>query len=151
MLKAIEMNTAHFSKLERMYLSANINQAFFQTTEIKIDEKSCEISLEISEKYHHALGAMHGSIYFKLLDDAAFFSASSIVKDYFMLTSSFNIHFTRPFKNGKIKAIGILRSHSKNLFIAESKLIDERGNELAFGSGNFMKSRMPLSEDLAYK
>ena len=50
-----------------------------------------EIDLTISDKYFHALNAIHGTVYFKLLYDAAFFAANSVVKDVFVLTSSFNL------------------------------------------------------------
>ena len=74
------MITKHFEKLERMYLKAKINECIYDTTRCKIESKKATISLNVSEKYFHALGAIHGSIYFKLLDDAAFFAVNSINK-----------------------------------------------------------------------
>jgi len=144
------MDKEHYRKLERMYLKANINTLIFDTTTINITKESTEIGLTISEKYFHALGAMHGSVYFKLLDDAAFFAVNSIVKDVFVLTTSFNIHLTRPVTSGVIKAVGIVRSQSKNLFIAESTLFNQDGKEIAFGTGNFTKSKIELSKKIGY-
>ena len=62
------MNTTHFKKLEQMYLQANVNTMIFNSTSCNIKEGEAEIGLTISEKYFHALGATHGSVYFKLLD-----------------------------------------------------------------------------------
>ena len=145
------MNQEHYSKLERMYLKANINAIIYDTTTVKIAEKTAKIGLTISEKYYHGLGAMHGSVYFKLLDDAAFFAVNSIVMDVFVLTTSFNIHLTRPVTSGVIQAIGIVRSQSKNFFIAESKLLNQEGKEIGFGTGSFAKSKIELSEKIGYK
>ena len=141
----------HYRGLEQMYLSANINQQFFQSVNISISDKRCELSLEIGDKYFHALGALHGSVSFKMLDDAAFFAVNSIVTDVFVLTSSFNIHLLRPVSEGKITAVGELRSFTKNLFVAEASLVNDKGREVAFGTGNFMKSRVSLKDISGYK
>ncbi|WP_438426109.1 PaaI family thioesterase [Aquimarina macrocephali] len=145
------MNPEHYSKLERMYLQANINTALYDTTKVKIDEGLAQIELEISEKYFHALGAIHGSVYFKLLDDAAFFAVNSIVKDVFVLTTSFNINLIRPVDKGIITAVGKIKFKSRSLFVAESTLYNQDGKEIAFGTGNFAKSKIELSEKIGYK
>lgn len=144
------MLTDHYKKLEKMYLQANINTMIFDTTTCEISLEKAEISLNISEKYFHALGAIHGAVYFKLLDDAAFFAVSSMVKDVFMLTSSFNINLIRPVKDGLIKSIGKVKFRSTNLFVAESTLYNEAGKEIAFGTGNFTRSKISLSEKIGY-
>ncbi|AXG69110.1 thioesterase superfamily protein [Kordia sp. SMS9] len=141
----------HYRKLERMYLSANMNTQIYHTTEIAIDDETATISMTIDPKYFHALGAIHGSVYFKLLDDAAFFAVNSVVKDAFVLTTSFNINITRPVNSGKITATGTVKFKSRNLFVAESTLVDEKGREIAFGTGNFTKSKITLSEEIGYK
>tara|TARA_Y100000766_G_C18871561_1_gene588532 strand:- start:631 stop:1035 length:405 start_codon:yes stop_codon:yes gene_type:complete len=133
-----------------MYLQANINTMIFDTTTCKISQKKSEISLNITEKYFHALGAIHGSVYFKLLDDAAFFAASSVVEDVFVLTTSFTINITKPISQGTIKAIGNVRFESNNLIVSESSLYNEDGKEIAFGTGNFSKSKILLKNTEGY-
>ncbi len=145
------MNQEHYQKLERMYLKANIQTMLFETTTINISEGEAEIGLTISEKYFHALGSIHGSVYFKLLGDAAYFAANSVIEDVFLLTSSFNVNLIRPVSGGKLKAIGKLRSQTKNLFIAEATIYNEEGKEVAFGTGSFMRSRVELTPEIGYK
>ncbi len=145
------MKKAHFEKLERMYLQANINTMIFDTTTCKISEGLAEISLTINEKYFHALGAIHGAVYFKLLDDASYFAVSSLVNDAFVLTTSFNINLIRPVSKGTLKAIGKIKHQSKEKFVAEAKLFNDKGKEVAFGTGNFSKSKISLSTDIGYK
>ena len=144
------MNQDHYDKLERMYLQANINTNIYDTTTIKISHEETKIGLIVDPKYFHALGAIHGSVYFKLLDDSAFFAVSSLVTDVFVLTSSFNTNLIRPVNSGKLTAIGKVRYKSKNLFVAESRLYNEFGKEIAFGTGNFVKSKVNLSENIGY-
>ena len=141
----------HYRKLERMYLNANLNQEIYKTTTVKIEEEKAQIQLTVEPKYFHALGALHGSVYFKLLDDAAFFAVNSIIKDVFVLTTNFNINLIRPVNEGVITAIGKVKFKSKNLFIAESSILNENGKEIAFGSGHFAKSKIELTEEIGYK
>ncbi|MCI4669173.1 MAG: PaaI family thioesterase [Bacteroidia bacterium] len=145
------MTTEHFQKLQNMYLNANFNTQLYESTECSIEFEKATISLGISDKYFHALGAIHGSVYFKLLDDAAFFAVNSIVTDVFVLTTSFNINLIRPANSGKITAVGTVRFKSRNLFVAESTLVNEAGKEIAFGTGNFAKSKFELSPEIGYK
>jgi len=134
-----------------MYLQSNVNTQLYPTTECEIDLRKATISIVLSDQYFHALNAVHGSVYFKLLDDSAFFAVNSIVEDAFVLTTSFTSNLVRPVSSGKIEAVGQVRFESKNLFMAESTLYDEKGNEIAFGSGSFVKSKINLSEEIGYK
>jgi uncharacterized protein (TIGR00369 family) len=145
------MIKSHFEKLERMYLQANVNTMIFDTTTCVISEGYSEIGLKISKKYFHALGAIHGSVYFKLLDDSSFFAVNSIVEDVFVLTTSFNINLIRPANSGLLKAIGEIKYKSRDLFVAESTLYNEDGKAIAFGTGNFSKSKIRLTENIGYK
>lgn len=144
------MDEQHFEKLKRMYLRANVNTQIFDKTECKIESGKSTISLTISEKYFHALGAIHGAVYFKLLDDAAFFAVNSLINDVFVLTTSFNINIVRPVSSGKITAIGKVKYKSRNMFVAEASLYNEAEKEIAFGTGNFAKSKFELTEEIGY-
>jgi uncharacterized protein (TIGR00369 family) len=142
--------TEHYRKLENMYLQARVNQFHFPSTQIEIGEGTATVQVLADSTLHHALGGVHGSIYFKLLDDAAFFAASSLVKDVFVLTQSFQLSFLRPVSTGLLKATGRVRVASTQVLIAEATLWNSDGKEIAFGSGNFMRSKSPLSEAPGY-
>jgi uncharacterized protein (TIGR00369 family) len=138
------MSTAeHYRKLERMYLAAPIN-AYYAPT-ISITEGRAEVTIAVRPELFHAAGAVHGAVYFKLLDDAAFFAANSLVDDLFLVTVSFNLYFMRPVSAGLMRAIGRVVHHSQRLLIAEAELSDASGREIARGSGTFMRSTIPLA------
>ncbi len=141
----------HYRKLERMYLLSSVNTEIYTGIQLRVEHERAELTLNITSKYHHAANAMHGSVYFKMLDDAAFFAVNSIVRDVFVYTVSFNIQMLRPVKDGLIKSIGELKFKSANLYIADSTLWDENGKMVGRGSGNFMKSKIALNEDIGYK
>ena len=89
-------------------------------------------------------------MYFKLLDDSAYFAVSSIVKDFFVLTTSFNLNIIKPSSKGNLTAIGSVKYQSKNLYVAESKILNQKGEEIAFGTGNFSKSKVKLDSNIGY-
>jgi len=147
----MEGQEIHFRKLERMYLTAPVNIQLYNGITITISDQMAELTLKIEEKFFHAANAIHGSVYFKMLDDAAFFAVNSIVKDVFVYTVSFNIQMLRPVSSGIIKSIGELKFKSSNLFIADSTLLDENNKLVGRGSGNFMKSKIELTQEIGYK
>ena len=144
------MSAEHHRKLERMYHASNINQNLYPSIAMEVSDGQAEISLILNPTYLHAGNGLHGSVFFKLLDDAAYFAASSQIEDFFIVTTSFNLQFLRPVQSGKITATGQLKFASRNLFVAESVLKNEAGKEIAFGTGQFVKSRNMLSEQLGY-
>ena len=139
----------HHRRLERMYLSAPANEYFRPA--IRIDEGRAEVRLAVRPDFFHAAAAVHGSVYFKLLDDATFFAASSLVDDVFVLTASFNIYFLRPVSSGIMTARGTIVSRTNRLIVGEGVLVDGDDREIARGTGTFMPSRVALDERLGYR
>ena len=144
------MKEEHFVRLEQMYLSGNIN-AFFRPESITVAEGSAVIILPVDKKFFHSAGAVHGSVYFKLMDDASFFAVNSLVKDVFVYTVSYHIQLVRPVTKGILRSEGKVKSASRNLFIAASTLYNEEGKEVGFGTGEFMKSKILLMDVPGYR
>ena len=144
------MDHTHFETLIRMYDAAPINKWFRPRLTIP-EEGRAELELPIREDFYHAAQAIHGSVYFKALDDATFFAVQSCVTDCFVLTSSFQLYFLRPVSDGYLFARGRVVSRSKRLFIADGVLLDSRGKEVARASGTFMPSSTQLGPELGYR
>ena len=128
-----------------------VNDIVYKGITIEISNGKAELSLQIEPKFFHAANAIHGSVYFKMLDDAAFFAVNSTVTDVFVYTVSFNIQLLRPVSGGIIRSMGELKFKSTNLFIADSNLFDEKNKLIGRGSGNFMRSKIELTENIGYK
>lgn len=141
------MNT-HHRKLEKMYLGAPINRLYVPT--IHIEEGTAEITIPVDPKFFHAAHALHGSVYFKMLDDACFFAVSSLVEDVFVLTTSFTNYLIRPVTSGTLTSRGRVVHAGKGLMLAEAVLVGNDGKEVGRGNGSFMKSRIPLSAEIGY-
>ncbi|WP_375396711.1 PaaI family thioesterase [uncultured Sphingomonas sp.] len=135
---------AHFRALESLYAAAPINRFFDSRLEI-LAAGVARISFTIDTRHYHAAAAAHGTSYFKMLDDAAFYAANSLVTDRFLLTTQFNLIFTRPLTSGPVVAEGRWISGARRVFIADARLVDADGNEAARGTGTFMRSRIALA------
>jgi uncharacterized protein (TIGR00369 family) len=135
---------AHFRSLESLYRAAPVNRLF--ESQLAIPEAGrCEIVFEVVPASFHAAGAAHGTLYFKMLDDAAFYAANSLISDRFLLTTAFNLHFTKPLRVGSAVAEGRWISGRRRVFVAEARIVDAEGEECARGTGTFLRSHIALS------
>ena len=156
---------AHYRALESLYAAAPINRFFDSRLEIRGGGEA-RIHFTVDERHFHAGGAAHGTSYFKMLDDAAFYACNSLVTDRFLLTTAFNLLFTRPLGPGPVIAVGRWFSNFADAFgdifgdifggggRGRSNVYrgaDLRYNlevsleEAARGTGTFMKSRIALA------
>jgi uncharacterized protein (TIGR00369 family) len=144
------MNT-HIAKLENMYLRCPINQSMYPSTRAFFDAKEALLTLEVDRNQFHAMGAAHGSVYFKLIDDAAYFAAQAHVEDCYLLTAGMNINFTRPVTSGIIECRGKVIHRGRKMLVAEAELTDAEDHLLATGRGTFVRSEKPLEPDFGYR
>jgi acyl-coenzyme A thioesterase PaaI-like protein len=139
---------SHYRALEKMYLSAPINEYFKPA--VTINQGCAEIITEIEPKFFHTAGAAHGAVYFKTLDDASFFAANSYVEDVFVLTTSFTTYITRPISEGIMRTVGKVVNQNRSQLIAEAVAYDANDREIARGNGIFVRSKICLDEKINY-
>ena len=139
----------HYESLISMYAAAPINDFF--RPRMTVSEGRAEIEIDLDERFHHAAGGVHGAVYFKMLDDAAFFAASSLEPKAFVLTTSFTTYITRPVSSGAMRAVGKVVHQNKSQFIAEAVVYDAEGKEIGRGNGIFVRSKMSLAKASGYK
>ena len=138
----------HFRRLERMYHGAPLNR--FYEPVLRVSRGVAEVDMRVRPEFFHAAQAIHGSVYFKSLDDAAFFAVNSLVTDVFVLTASFTIYLTRPVTEGTLHAVGRVVHESRSLFLGESELFDDQQRLVARGNGSFMRSSTRLTSVAGY-
>lgn len=140
--------TEHYAALERMYLAAPINAIYRPS--IEVGDGRATIAMAVTPQLFHAGGTLHGSVYFKMLDDAAYFAAASMDTQFFLLTGSFTSYILRPVADDALRAEGRVVSRGRSQMIAEAVVTDGAGREVARGSGAFMRGRLPLADVAAY-
>lgn len=134
----------HFRRLEALYRDAPIQKLFPSTLQILAPGRTL-IDFAVGPSLFHGAGAAHGSVYFKMMDDAAFFAANSLVSDRFVLTTAFNIFLTRPLRDGPARAEGRWISGRRRVLVAEARVLDSSGEECGRGTGTFHRSNIALS------
>ncbi len=132
-----------------MYRTAPVNEYFRPA--LTVGEGEAEVEMTVRPDFFHAASAVHGTVYFKALDDATFFAVNSLVTDVFVLTVSFNLYLTRPISEGTMRAKARVTHRSRQLFLAEGELFDGEGRLIARGSGSFMRSTIALSAEIGYR
>lgn len=139
------MNDAqlHWRRLERLYLGAPINEYFRPT--IAVRDGEADVGVVVRPDFFHAAAAMHGAVYFKLIDDAAFFAVASRVMDVFVLTAQLTVNFAKPVTSGRLTAYGKVTSEEGRRFNAEATILDDAGIVVGSGGGVFVRSKIPLS------
>jgi uncharacterized protein (TIGR00369 family) len=130
--------------MERLYLSARCNA--YYTPTIRVGDGEAEISIPVRPDMHHAADSLHGTGYFKVLDDAAFFAANSRVPDVWVLTASFHLSLFAPVVSGTLRAKGRVVHEGKRQIVAEATAYDDEGRVVAHGTGTFAVTKMPLVE-----
>ena len=142
------MSADHYRRLEHLYVNAPTNEYYRPI--IRIDDGVAEIEVTIRRDFHHAARAVHGSVYFKLLDDAGYFAVNSIVDDVLVLTANFTIHLLRPVESGVLVARGRVVSRGKRQFLADAQLFDGDRQLVAHGVGTYVRSRIALEAEVGY-
>ncbi len=146
----------HFERLKAMYLSAPVNHTLPKPA-IKIGDGVCEIDSRFDENYFHAAGSLHGAMYFKMLDDAAYFAAASLDRDYFLYTVRFETRLKRPVTTEILHAEGLVtlrpdideNGNFDGGIKAISRLYAD-GKLVAEGSGEFRRGPKKLVEIATY-
>ena len=142
------MPEEHFRKLENMYHAAPCN--IYYQPKLVIARGAATIKVEIKPEYFHAAGAVHGALYFKIIDDAGYFAANSLVEDVFLLTSNINVHLIRPVQSGFMQAEATVVSETKNQIIADVVIKDAKCKQIGRGTGLYVRGKTALNPDIGY-
>ena len=152
-----ERGERHWRGLEALYARAPCQGQHGHKIRIE-REGEAECSGEVRPEFFHAAGALHGSSCWKMLDDAAFFAAQSLVKTDFVGTVSFSCNILRPVTKAgsQLIAYGRVVNRSKTLITCESSLYNLVGpgaqkKLVAHGQGTFMRMTFPLKDLEAYR
>lgn len=122
---------SHAQKLALMYNQMPFNNDLKPQMDI-ISLGECKVEAAVNSKFFHGGGIMHGSIIFRILDDACTFAAWSLVETHLCVTKSLHIHFQKPVHQGMMQAFGKVQevSQTANEITVEGTLLNQ-GQEVA--------------------
>jgi acyl-coenzyme A thioesterase PaaI-like protein len=143
-----KLRSAHFEKLERMYLAAPFND--YYDAGVRIQEGEAEVVIPIQEKFRLPSGTLAEAVYFKAMNDAAALAVNAVVEERLVLTLRFNLQLTRHPASGDIIARGLVVGVSGGRFQAECVLTDADGVEIGRGDGTFKAGTTALAAEIGY-
>ena len=106
--------------------------------------------VEIQEKFL-AGGAVHDSVGYTAMRDAAALAVNSIVEDILIAATDFQVQFSRPVAKGQLVAHARVMGVSGEHYLAEAVLADADGTEVARGNGAFLPTETALSPEIGYE
>ena len=136
---AADAATLHYRRAARMYRYAPINAAARHDSRVRVGAGTAVATAPVKEEFCHTAGGLHGSGYFKLLDDAAFFAAQSLNPTHFVVTTSSRRTSQRWLCRRRCQRLRPADDLvHQGLILAEAVLRTPDGTEVARGSGTFM-------------
>ena len=144
----MDSNEEHYRKLEEMYHAAPINTTV--PCRIAISEGYAEVKKTAGEQIHHSAKGLHGSMYFKGLDDAAFFAANSKETGFFVLTAKFEVELLGMVQCDSLLFKGFFEKQEGRKIWARSEQYDDQGKLVAKGRGVFVVSQLALNPSVNY-
>ena len=73
------------------YLNHPMHQGL--SLNVSLTNGTATLSIIAHKEICNLVGTLHGSYYFKMMDDACFFAALSLKKHHFVATANFNINY----------------------------------------------------------
>ena len=137
----------HFSRLQDVYHTAPVNVEMKPTLQVSWGAASSVMAVD--EKYFHAGKGLHGAMYFKMLDDTAYFACQSLEREFFLLTAEFTTRFFKPVTGGSLLCESRIDHIDGKKYRASAKLFWQ-GVLAGEGSGLFLRSRIRLDDLAAY-
>ena len=126
--------------MSKLLLEHYFNHPMHKGLNLKLlsENGKAELSMTVHKDICNLVGILHGSYYFKLMDDACFFAALSIEQHQFVATANFNIHYFKPASSGVIIAKAEVINHYSSKYVCECTIYDEENKKLGYGSGLFV-------------
>ena len=103
-----------------------------------------KLVLDVMPQNLNLVGILHGSFFFKLMDDACFFSIMTINNVLFVATSNFSVTYFRPVLKGKITATASVIESSDFKYFCQCIIVNEFDDKIASGSGTFIKPKKTI-------
>lgn len=127
---------------------APINR-LYQPRDLIVRQGSASLEMPVLEQFFNGGMILHGSAFFKGLDEAAWFAANSLADKFALATTSFTTYIVRPVRSGNLQVLARVISSSKGLVVVESDMFNDSETLVARGCGTFQPTAIPIAALLA--
>lgn len=137
-----DVDPLHLRRLERVYHAAPTNG--LTPARLALQSAAARLEMDIRDAYRQAVGELHGMLYFKVLDEASFYAANTLVDDVFLTTAAMHVQFLRPVDGAHLVATAQVVHAARSSFIVDAEARDASGRLLARSSGTFVRTGAAL-------
>lgn len=113
--------------------------------DLTVKKGESTLAMDVHPSCLNLVGTLHGSLYFKLMDDACFFAALSMNHHAFVATATFTIHYFTPVSSGRLTAKASVVEQMNSKYMCECVIVDQDTTKIGYGSGLFVAPKVPLS------
>ncbi|HSP81434.1 MAG TPA: PaaI family thioesterase [Myxococcaceae bacterium] len=135
---------AFYEALMKILPLAPINK-LYQPRNLVVRKGEASLEMPVLEAFYNGGHLLHGSAYFKGLDETAWFAANSLAGQFALATTSFNTYILRSVRKGNLQVRARVISATQNLVIVESDMFNDSDTLVARGSGTFQPTQIPIS------
>jgi uncharacterized protein (TIGR00369 family) len=133
---------SHLARLERVYHAAPTNG--LMPARLHLDPGRATVRMEVAAGHLQAVGSVHGMVLFKVLDEASFYAANSLVEDVFLTTAGMHVQFVRPVEGGVLVATAEVVHAARSSFLVDAEVRDPAGELVARSTGTFVRTATAL-------
>jgi uncharacterized protein (TIGR00369 family) len=133
----------HYRALMGMLPLAPIN-ALYRPRNLVVRAGEASLEMPVLPQFFNGGRILHGSAYFKGLDEAAWFAAHSLAEDVAYATTSFTTYFLRSVSSGALQVRARVVSASRNLIVVQADMYNDGDKPVAHGVGTFQPTAVPL-------
>ncbi|AFE06194.1 hypothetical protein COCOR_05105 [Corallococcus coralloides DSM 2259] len=141
---APEDRQAFYDALMRILPLAPINK-LYQPRDLVVRKGEASLEMPVLEQFFNGGHMVHGSTYFKGLDEAAWFAANSLADRFALATTSFTTYIVRAVRKGNLQVRARVISATPNLVVVEADMFNDGDVLVARGSGTFQPTQVPIS------
>jgi uncharacterized protein (TIGR00369 family) len=135
---------AFYDALMKILPLAPINK-LYQPRNLVVRKGEASLEMPVLEQFFNGGYMLHGSAYFKGLDETAWFAANSLADKFALATTSFTTYILRSVRTGNLQVRARVISATKNLVVVESDMFNDSDILVARGSGTFQPTQIPIT------
>ena len=125
-----------YQQLVQRYLDHPMHEGL--TLTLSSNQGTSTLGITIHPGICNLVGTLHGSYYFKCMDDACFFAAISLKKHHFVATATFTHHYIKPASSGVLTAKAKVINQQGSKYICDCMIYNDKDEQCAYGSGLFV-------------
>lgn len=133
-----------WARLSKLLPFAPINK-LYQPHNLQVGRGTASLEMPVLPQFFNGGMTVHGSVFFKGLDETAWFAANSLASEFAFATTSFSTYLLRLVRKGNLQVKAHVVSATKNLVVVDAEMFNDGDAVVAKGTGTFQPTSIPIT------